>query len=251
MSISELGQALRRIIDGLSSASLLRAGEGLELAARTLAMCAEGSANLDLQEAVARLSAECERVEETRRLVLLAEQAIERYQRHIGFNGPAQTYQSDVRLRPEPRPAPAFTGAQVDRIQAALPAPVVRGRDRAPHEAGRKTHGVWFDQDGHSDEIISGRDSDQKRVAAILAETGMHQDLAITADVEMKAAARMRDRGVRRVTLVINNVVCEGRLSCDRLLPVLLPDGYELTVYGVDGFKKTYRGGRSPWWTRS
>jgi hypothetical protein len=248
VSISALVEALRRIADGLPSASLHRAAECLAQAAQTLAACADGTTNVEFQDAVTLLGIGCDQIAETQRLVLLAEQAIERYRQRIGSGEPLQSPVSAGRESLEPHPAPVFTDAQISRIQAALPARVVR-TDRAVGDVARKTHGVWFDQEGHSDEIISGRDSDRERAAAILAELGMRQELSITADVEMKAAARMRDRGVRRVTLVINNVVCRGRLSCDRFLPVLLPDGYELTVYGTDGFRKTYRGGQSPWWT--
>ena len=48
------------------------------------------------------------------------------------------------------------------------------------------------------------------------------------------------------IALVINNAPCRGRLSCDQLLPSLMPDGATLTVYVADtaGTRlfKTYRG---------
>jgi SCP1.201-like deaminase len=236
VSIGDVGRELQRIADGLPLAALRQAIECLEQAALTLAQCAEGSANEELSDAVAQYTAGCQQVTDTLQLVLLAEQAIRSYQRSIG----AQAVQS-VPDPERPRPAPAFSDAQVDRIRAGLPVRMARGQRRSG-DPTRKTHGLWFDEDGHSDEIISGRDADQARVAAILAEMGEDKDLTITADVEMKVAARMRDQGVRRASLVINHAVCKGEYGCDRFLPILLPKGYELTVYDVRG-KKTYRGG--------
>lgn len=47
--------------------------------------------------------------------------------------------------------------------------------------------------------------------------------------------------------ILINNVPCEGPYGCDSLVPVILPAGYALTVYGPN-YKKTFRGGATPWW---
>ncbi|HEX5401850.1 MAG TPA: DddA-like double-stranded DNA deaminase toxin [Pseudonocardiaceae bacterium] len=244
MSIGDLGRELQRIADGLPAATLRQAAESLAQAALTLAQCAEGSTSQEPVDAVAEFTAACRQVTDTLRLVLRAEQAIRSYQRSIG--APAAHAELDTA---RPRPSPAFSNTQVDRIRAGLPTRMARGGDRS-RDSNRKTHGLWFDEHGHSDDVVSGCDADQARVAAILAEMGMDRELTITADVEMKVAARMRERGVRRVTLVINHKVCEGRFGCDRFLPILLPEGCELTVYDVDG-KKTYRGGQPPWWKRA
>lgn len=66
--------------------------------------------------------------------------------------------------------------------------------------------------------------------------------LAITSHVEVKFAIQMRERGLRDETIVINKPPCTGGAGCDDMLPYFLPDGATLTVYGPDGFKKTYRG---------
>ncbi len=68
----------------------------------------------------------------------------------------------------------------------------------------------------------------------------------------MKLAAKMAHEGITEAVVVINNVVCKGILSCDTLVPILLPDGSVLTVHGVepDGtpYVKRYEGGAHPWW---
>jgi Double-stranded DNA deaminase toxin A len=71
---------------------------------------------------------------------------------------------------------------------------------------------------------------------------------ARASDVEMKLAAHMRVNRIRSVTLVVNHIPGEGPLGCDALVPVILPKGYTLTVYGANGFVREYKGGAtSPW----
>jgi hypothetical protein len=72
------------------------------------------------------------------------------------------------------------------------------------------------------------------------------------ADVELKLAAMMRmlgaaDPRMRHVTVVINNRPCKGDLSCDELVPVILPEGYSLTIHAPNYFKRM-TGGATPWW---
>jgi len=62
--------------------------------------------------------------------------------------------------------------------------------------------------------------------------------------VELKFAAYMREKGIRKAHIVINNKngPCEGPLSCDGLLPRSLGAGYTLTVHWPGNKKKTYVG---------
>lgn len=53
----------------------------------------------------------------------------------------------------------------------------------------------------------------------------------------------MIQNGQRHAELVLNNRPCLGPLGCDSLLPVLLPEGYSVTVYGPDDYKTTFEGG--------
>ncbi|GAA4604363.1 hypothetical protein GCM10023195_14820 [Actinoallomurus liliacearum] len=62
--------------------------------------------------------------------------------------------------------------------------------------------------------------------------------------VEIKLAAYMRENGIRSTTLVVNHIPCDdGPLSCDRLIPQILPAGSTMTVHGADGLVRSYQGG--------
>ncbi|AXX33290.1 hypothetical protein APASM_5925 [Actinosynnema pretiosum subsp. pretiosum] len=124
-----------------------------------------------------------------------------------------------------------------------LPPPVVPG-------TRQRTHGLWDAADGVVRPIVSGQDDKSDLAAALFAQLGLkHGTPGIIHHVETKLAAHMRKWGIRSATVTINNVPCEGgRFTCDSVLPVLLPAGSELTVHGVNGFRKTYRGGSAaPW----
>ncbi|WP_425550683.1 DddA-like double-stranded DNA deaminase toxin [Actinoallomurus liliacearum] len=54
----------------------------------------------------------------------------------------------------------------------------------------------------------------------------------------------MRENGIRSTTLVVNHIPCDdGPLSCDRLIPQILPAGSTMTVHGADGLVRSYQGG--------
>jgi hypothetical protein len=62
----------------------------------------------------------------------------------------------------------------------------------------------------------------------------------------------MRDKGredpkMRNITVVINHRPCKGRLGCEGLVPVVLPEGYSLTVHAPN-YRKRFTGGAQPWW---
>ncbi|WP_352243197.1 DddA-like double-stranded DNA deaminase toxin [Lentzea sp. NBRC 105346] len=100
--------------------------------------------------------------------------------------------------------------------------------------------------------MVSGVDDDSRAADERLRRLGLRMRAAKTSDVEMKVAARMIRAGVQHATVLINNTPCRGRLSCDTLVPIMLPEGATLTVHGVneDGtlFRKRYTGGARPWW---
>ncbi|MEU4806356.1 DddA-like double-stranded DNA deaminase toxin [Actinosynnema sp. NPDC023587] len=52
---------------------------------------------------------------------------------------------------------------------------------------------------------------------------------------------------MREVTLVLNHRPCRGAMGCDTLLPILLREGYSLTVHGPN-YRKRFTGGAEPWW---
>jgi hypothetical protein len=82
---------------------------------------------------------------------------------------------------------------------------------------------------------------------------GLAQGTTRSGDVELKLAAHMAENGIQHATVVINNVVCKGKFNCDTLVPILLPEGSTLTVYGVtpSGTRTRirYTGGAQPWWS--
>ncbi|MGW6932880.1 DddA-like double-stranded DNA deaminase toxin [Lentzea sp. NPDC054927] len=59
----------------------------------------------------------------------------------------------------------------------------------------------------------------------------------------------MRRENIRHASVVINYVPCRMKWGCDNLLPVLLPEGFTLTVYGPN-YRKTFTGGKRPPWQR-
>jgi hypothetical protein len=137
---------------------------------------------------------------------------------------------------------------RADELRGELPPPVDPMTD-----PGRKTHGRWVAPDGQVHAIVSGKDEDSQAAGELLQRLGMPvRRITRSSDVEMKLAARMVRDGISHVTVFINNVPCRGQLSCDTLVPIMLPEGATLTVHGVnrDGtlFKKRYTGGARPWW---
>ncbi|MEV7214551.1 DddA-like double-stranded DNA deaminase toxin [Kitasatospora cineracea] len=72
--------------------------------------------------------------------------------------------------------------------------------------------------------------------------------VSITANVETKPAWEMRNEGIREMEIVINRSVCEGadadkflQIGCLNVVPLLLPKGYQLTVWYLGE-----KGGRKP-----
>ncbi len=141
--------------------------------------------------------------------------------------------------------ARAIPPERVAELRRELPPPVVSG-------TGRKTHGRWVGPDGAVHAIVSGGDEWTPKVNDALAAEGCPKiPVRVAVDVELKPAAWMRAEGetnpaMRHVTVVINAKPCKGPFSCDRLLPVILPEGYSLTVYAPD-YRKRFTGGEKPW----
>ncbi|WP_237774176.1 DddA-like double-stranded DNA deaminase toxin [Actinosynnema sp. ALI-1.44] len=158
---------------------------------------------------------------------------------------------TDAAIRPTPEPTKltdagpvAVPKESVERIRAELPSPVVPG-------TGAKTHGRLI-TGGKELPVTSGADSMSAKVEAELKKMGIPASPVRATDVEMKTAAWQRTSGTQHATVVINHVPCTGDWSCDTLVPVLLPEGYTLTVHGQNKngvkFRKRYTGGAAPWW---
>ncbi len=100
--------------------------------------------------------------------------------------------------------------------------------------------------------MVSGDDPEADGVARLLREIPLPRPgRPYTAShAELKLAAHMRANGIRHATIVINHVPCKLDFGCEALLGVLLPEGYSLTVYGTDGYHRTFKGGKRPPWLR-
>ncbi|MGQ0840552.1 DddA-like double-stranded DNA deaminase toxin [Actinokineospora sp.] len=92
---------------------------------------------------------------------------------------------------------------------------------------------------------LSGEDAESDEVWQRLVAAGVPEKFKpMSIDhVEMKVALRMVKSGSRDVELAINNRPCRGLWSCRVLLPILLPEGYTLTVYGPH-YQGTFTGGK-------
>ena len=123
--------------------------------------------------------------------------------------------------------------------------PVARGiLERLPvRKSGDKTHGKWINAAGEEVDLVSGYDNDSADVKRFMEEHNIKiapGPDTLGSHVEVKFALRMRRDGLTEETITINNRPCPGPYGCHRNLWKFLPDGARLTVYGPDGFKRTY-----------
>jgi len=115
----------------------------------------------------------------------------------------------------------------------AEPAWAEQQRDKLPTYV---TSGQYFDEDGHSDIVQSGRqDGDEHlRIGELLRELGAFTRPRGTPlmieHVEAKVAWRMRNGRSGKVLLIINNPMCVGPESCIEYLEDILLPGQVLTV---------------------
>jgi hypothetical protein len=154
--------------------------------------------------------------------------------------GGASSAAPAVPVAPSRQTAP-LRDADIDRLRDGLPPPITdieRG-------TGRKTHGRWVGEDGATHRVISGVDEWSQRADTFFAQWDMGP-FVVASHAEMKVAARIRfefarSGQARHVTVVLNNRPCKLRNGCERLLPVMLPDGCSLTVYAPD-YRRTFTG---------
>lgn len=134
---------------------------------------------------------------------------------------------SPATLQPGPEPAP-YIASFFDRL-------AIRHQDDSP------TDGVLTSEDGAEIQPVTSGKAGPGHGAPGL-RPPWSQTISVTDHAEGHAAALLRRLGLTRVTLYVNNKPCPNRGGCDRLLPDILPEGTQLTVYGPDGFCKVYVG---------
>ncbi|MEV6907197.1 DddA-like double-stranded DNA deaminase toxin [Amycolatopsis sp. NPDC051071] len=117
---------------------------------------------------------------------------------------------------------------RVDELRQNLPPRVDRGE-------GQKTHGQWVTDSGEGEpwHIVSGRDDMEAAAVQFFKDQGARRMPSTTADVEVKLAVHMQNKGISSATVAVNNEVCKGPFGCETLVPKILPQGSALTVYGT------------------
>ena len=248
--MSTLAQVTAKVRTALDACT--RARRALEEAAGQLgdaagclgeALC--GVSDGEASQAPQVLSSAANTVAETYRILADAENHARAFLAALGADtvttgttGPSTRQASaSVRLAPGTPPTPE----RIEQLRAQLPATVTAG-------TGKKTHGRWIDADGREHVEVSGKDEKYAEAIKLFKDMKARRIPSRTSDVEMKLAAHMRLKGIRSATLVVNHTPCEGPLGCDALVPVILPNGYTLTVYGPHGFVREYRGGGTSQW---
>lgn len=240
---------VEEIITGVRSAAakiaasrswLQRAREKADDAGQTLARETQGSNAHEIQQAMFLFAEAAGGIDSVDQVAGRAPAHLDTYIAAIeGDADPGGSLSGSSPKQPTPPSAPRTDHEdRVQRAQQELPPPVTRGR-------GAKTHGRLLTDDGNSQAVTSGQDEWTEKVNQAVKDAGCpYTPMTAAADVELKVAAQMRATGIRHATVVINNRPCTGRLSCDDLLGVVLPEGSSLTVHGTGGFKKTYKGGK-------
>ncbi|GAA3985632.1 SCP1.201-like deaminase [Allokutzneria multivorans] len=244
---------LRGVLDqcGQTRTDLNQAADLLDEASTQYAHAIDGAQDLDADEVLGLLARSVADLNDAHRAVV---EIGERVQGYIaGLAGAARTDTTAPSQR-DARPGQVPPGdvsvvptrERLEQLRGQLPPPVVSS-------TGQKTHGRWIDPDGTVHPVVSGWDHLTPEVNDSLRAMGCPRVPVITAaDVELKLAALMREKGKtdprwRHITIVINQAPCQGRLSCETLVPILLPEGYSLTVHAPN-YRRRFTGGARPWW---
>jgi hypothetical protein len=236
VSVAEIAAALWAVLAEIAQLRA-RAAAGITVAtsahARLTSLAGSGSRNPLLMRALGELAAGLDRLHEADRDAAAAAAAIVEYGRLIGVaipppNPPVSTTSPTPAASPTPSPA-------VRAIGQSLP---VRQTRLAP------TTGQF------SGERIDSSE-DQATVADLRPFPGGGWPRAVISHVESHVAARMRRQGLTEGEVVLNNITCGNRgfdtdwpMTCDRLLPSILPAGARLAVWA------TPDGGQT-WWTKT
>ncbi|WP_233712078.1 DddA-like double-stranded DNA deaminase toxin, partial [Kribbella turkmenica] len=179
--------------------------------------------------------------------------------RPVGPGGsppPAERRQTEDTENPEAEKSDKPAGAGDDDSPKESPPPGRRISDEEGHRLQRKlpireevpvtspkTRGKWIDENGNEEDLASGEHDEFEDVRDFLRGKGLlppKGNVTTPSHVEVKFAMRMRQRGLMHETIVVNKLPCTGKWGCERFLRYILPPGATLTVFGPDGFKRTY-----------
>ncbi|MFE0020435.1 DddA-like double-stranded DNA deaminase toxin [Amycolatopsis sp. NPDC059021] len=236
MSIDELANSVGVALEKLPTGELAHAERDLTQARDVLAAALAGATNQKACQALEGLETALQDLTRIQKNLADATEKVGTYLARIGATKP-RTPSRPAQPSP-PKPSPFLSPEQVKKIRAELPPPVPK-----PNPENRKTHGRWVDSEGNIRESVSGEDQKADEAAKLFRQAGVPMKLAITSHVEVKVATEMIQTGQRHSEIVVNNPPCVGIYGCDSMLPVLLPEGFSVTVYGPDGYQQTFAGG--------
>jgi hypothetical protein len=240
VSVEDYVAELRRVLSLLPMDALRHTQQLLAESRDELATTAHGSQAPDLHHATAAMDHGRARTVDVHRLLVEAQQAIERYLAHIGAPAPAsEPFAATAPVKRAARPDPEPAADRVQRMLDELPEPVPK-----PNPTGKKTHGRIVG-DPAAEVIVSGVDDYSAEAWRLLLAAGLSpkfKPMSVN-HVEMKVAVRMIQTGRRTVEIALNNEPCAGFLSCRALLPVILPQGYTITVHGPN-YHGVFTGGQ-------
>lgn len=258
MSIADVAAQLDAVLDEIDAvrASLGAAADLIDEVAAIMAAAVAASSAPEALDASALFEQARQGLEVPFGMLQIAEEAIRDYRTYLvgqaSATGPPasvpNTKAEQARpLGPPPATPIVVTPERVEQLRRELPPPVVPS-------AGQKTHGRWIDPDGNVHAEVSGKDEKWEEALRFFKEEIKSRRIPrAVSDVELKLAAHMRKERIRSAVLVINNIPCRKAartpgMGCHDLIPVILPSGYTMTVYGPNGFQYEYKGGGiSPW----
>ncbi|GGS59759.1 hypothetical protein GCM10010171_63420 [Actinokineospora fastidiosa] len=229
MSLAEVAAAIRNGVAKIEAgkASLLTAATLFDAARALLQQATQGTRRPEPGQAIAAQTAALHRIAEVLTQAAHAEQGFTAYLSNVAAGDTSTVANLPAPTSAATRsPTPGID--RVEHLRRELPPPLEGAN------SGRKTHGRWFVGDRPAQQIISGEDEVADLAQSYLDRIGF-RFAAISAHVEIKVAARVRQRWEQTgqtitVTLVINHELCGGPRSCFVYLPRLLPPGCSVTV---------------------
>jgi hypothetical protein len=253
VSIADVAAQLDAVLDEIDAVrvSLGAAADLIDEVAAIVETAVAGSAAPEALDALSLFEQARQGLEAPSGMLHIAEEAIRDYRAYLvgqtsSVDPPATTSNPKAeQARPPEAPSAkpiAVTPERIEQLRRELPPPVVPG-------TGQKTHGRWIDPDGNVHAEVSGEDEkSEDAIWFFEEEIKSRRTPTVVTDVETKLAVHMRKRHIRSAVLVINNIPCSGAMGCAEIVPVVLPPGYTMTVYGSDGVPREYKGGGTSEW---